>query len=198
MRIILLSILQSLLAALSQQALQSDFMLSVSPHGSQPVTYAGSLTMHNRTFRAQVMGFTAACDGQTLYIYQPEADELTISTPTDEELQMTNPLAFIQAVMPLCNAAERPAKNNSETVITLTPKGTNNAITTQIARFNSITVHVRNADLMPLSVELREADNTSTQLKLKSPAWVTAGSLPADIFTLSQEDFPDTFVNDLR
>ena len=221
MKTFFLSILTSLLSALSQQTLQSELTLSVIAPGSQPITYAGSLLMQGRQFRAEMLGITAACDGQTLFLYQPEADELTISSPSDEDLRQTNPLLFVQALVPLCNAAERPAKNNSETVITLSPKNISSSpasssstqasannyspLNTLLNDFRSITVRVRNADLMPLSVELRET-KTTTLLTFKSTRWLASpsdaqmqsGSSSSSPFVLSAGDFPSAFINDLR
>ena len=211
MKLILLSVLQSLLAALSQQILQSDVTLSITATGSQPMTYAGSLLMQGENFRAAMLGITAAYDGQTLYVYQPESDELTISTPSREDLQQTNPLIFVKSVVPLCTASERPAKNPSETLVTLTPansgKSGNIASTNKnagtfdagaLADVRSITIRVRNSDSMPLSVELRETKTTNL-LTLTSPSWLS--SLPsayAAPFVLSSSDFPSAFINDLR
>jgi len=192
MKTILLSVLQSLLAALSQQVLQSDVTLSVTATGSQPMTYSGSLLMQGENFRASMLGITAAYDGQTLYIYQPESDELTLSTPSQEDLRQTNPLVFVKSVVPLCTAAERTAKNTSETLVTLTPTGSG------LDDIRSITIRVRNTDFMPLSVELRETKTTSL-LSFKSPVWLT--SLPPDApapFVLSSTDFPSAYLNDLR
>lgn len=226
MKTLFLSILTSLLSALSQQTLQSDLTLTVTATGSQPVSYAGSLLMQGERFRAEMLGITAAYDGQTLFLYQPEADELTISSPSGEDLLQTNPLLFVQALVPLCNATERPSKNNSETVITMSPKNSsaspetsasmprsadsNSALNPLLNDFRSITVRVRNADFMPLSVELRET-KTTTLLNLRSPVWLSSPSDAAasaadkrqvsasqSPFVLSAADFPSAFINDLR
>ena len=226
MKTLLLSILTSLLSALSQQTLKSDISLSVTAPDSQPITYSGSLLMQGELFRAEMLGITAAYDGSALFIYQPEADELTISHPSAEDLRQTNPLLFVKALVPLCNAAERAAKNNSETVITLSPKNSYastapaGGMPASVAQdyspaslldgVRTITLRVRNADLMPLSVELRET-KTTTLLTFKAPRWLSspadaaasasANSSAASVsspFVLSTDDFPSAFINDLR
>ena len=124
----------------------------------------------------------AAYDGKTMYMYSAETDELTLSNPTEQELVETNPLLYAKALVPVCNVTERTS--NEQTIIILTPKD-------QSIGINRFTLRLRTADLMPLSVEIKEGKKTST-LKMKNPKFITSKQ---DFFLTPEKD---TYVNDMR
>jgi outer membrane lipoprotein-sorting protein len=133
----------------------------------------------------------AAYDGSTLYMYNPEVDELTLSNPTEQELVESNPLLYAKALVPVCNATERTIQDGKQTLITLTPKD-------QSIGINRFVLKVRNADLMPLSVEVKEGKKTSSLL-FKEPKYIELKDESLKMkeqFTLSPEK--DTYINDMR
>lgn len=175
--------LPSLLSALETQTLQSDFTLSVTDEQSQPVTYAGTLTMQADRFILSMWSIEAAYDGTTLYMYNDDTEELTLSTPTDKELRQTNPFLYAQALVPVCQVEEKELPNKGQTLITLIPHDTSAGI----ARF---TLRV-NTTLLPLSVEIRETTGKTTTLRLTNPTYLTT----TPTFTITK---PDAFLNDIR
>ena len=71
--LIILTVLQSLFAALEQKTLQSDFTITIADTQSavaysQPMTYSGTLAMHGKQFILEMFGIEAAYDGNTLYM----------------------------------------------------------------------------------------------------------------------------------
>ena len=128
----------------------------------------------------------AAYDGRTMYMYSPETDELTLTNPTEQELVETNPLLYAKALVPVCNVTERTVANDPSpvTLITLTPKD-------QSIGINRFVLRVRNADLMPLQIEIKEGKKTST-LKFKEPQFV------ADKQEYKIVPEKDTYINDMR
>ena len=60
MKIILLSILQSLFALLGQKTMSTDFTITVQQQASQPISYTGKLTMHGEQFTLEAFGTQAA------------------------------------------------------------------------------------------------------------------------------------------
>ena len=184
--LIILSVLSSFLANLETKTLQSDLTVTVSEEVNAPMNYPGSLTMQGRMFKLSMFSIEAAYDGKTLYMYAPDTDELTLTNPTDQELLEANPFLYAKALVPVCNVVERPVTGNPSpvTLITLTPKD-------QSIGINRFVLKVRNADLMPLSLEIKEGKKTST-LKLKEPK-----------FVLDKQDYKivpvkDTYINDMR
>jgi outer membrane lipoprotein-sorting protein len=177
-----LAILNSFLANLEQKTLQSDFTVTVAEDVTAPMNYPGTLTMHGKLFRLSMFNIEAAYDGQTLYMYSPEIDELTLSNPTEQELLEANPFLYAQALVPVCHVVERTS--GDQTIVTLTPKD-------QSIGINRFVLKVRTGDLMPLSIEIKEGQKTTT-LKMKTPAFVE--SKPT--YTIQADK--DTYINDMR
>lgn len=182
--LVILTVLNSFLANLEQKTLQSDFTVTVSEEVYAPMNYPGTVTMHGRNFLLTMFGIEAAYDGKTLYMYAGDTDELTLTNPTEQELREANPFLYAQALVGVCNTTERSSNDGTQTIITLTPKD-------QSIGINRFVLRVRNSDLIPLQVEIKEGKKMTT-LKLKNPRFVSAQ--PKYII----EAEPSTYVNDMR
>ena len=182
--LLIVTVLSSFLTNLETKTLQSDFTVTVAEEVNAPLNFPGSIIMQGRQFKLSMFSIEAAYDGQTLYMYSAETDELTFSHPTEQELLEANPFLYAQALVDVCNVTERASQDGKETVITLTPRD-------QSAGINRFTLRVRNEDLMPLSAEIKEGKKTST-LKMKEPKFVET---PQEYIIKPDKD---TFVNDMR
>lgn len=182
--LLIVSILSSFLANLETKTLQSDFTVTVAEEVNAPLNFPGSIIMQGRQFKLSMFSIEAAYDGQTLYMYSAETDELTLSHPTEQELLEANPFLYAQALVDVCNATERASQDGKETIITLTPRD-------QSVGINRFTLRVRNEDLMPLSAEIKEGNKTSS-LKMKAPVFVTG----EQTYEITPDD--NTFINDMR
>jgi hypothetical protein len=187
---LLMNILQALLAAITAQTLQSPISMTVSIPTAQPLTYQGNVAVHADQFLIEIPGMQAAYDGNSLYMYISESDELTISNPTEEELTQANPIRYAQAIMPLCNIAERQTAGNNETILTLTPKDQSSPL---LAGLQTLTLKIRNEDTMPIYLEIKD-DHSTTLMRFLAPQYTTDSTS----FTLSEDNFPDAYINDLR
>ncbi len=182
---ITLTVLQSLLATLEQKTLVSDFSLSIADQQTQPMTYTGDLAMHGKQFHLSMFSMDAAYDGNTLYTYSDDVEELTLSTPTEEELVQTNPFLYAQALLPVCKYAEKAI--GDKTQITLTPNSpVNNTVV--ITKF---VLRVTTASLLPNTVEIHEDGGKVTTLRLTNAHYTD--ETPS--FTIEKEG---AFINDLR
>ena len=184
--IITLTILQSLFSTLEQKTLQSDFTLTFteatasSPNSA--IAYTGTLTMRDKKFALEFFGIEAAYDGETLYMYSEDTEELTLSTPTEEELVQTNPFLYARALLPLCEYSERVL--GDKTQITLTPRD-------QSLGINKFVLRLETNTLLPVSAEIHESDGKLTTLRLNTPEY--KDECPS--FTIEK---PEAFINDLR
>ena len=181
---VILSVLTSFLTNLETKTLQSDFVVTVSEEVNAPMNFPGSLTMHGQLFRLEMSNIQAAYDGKTMYMYSEETEELTLTNPSDQELIESNPLLFAKAISDQCTASERTTADGQQTIITLVPND-------QSMGVNRFVLKVRNADLMPLQLEIKEGQANST-LRLTNPTFITT----APSFVIEPEE--TTFVNDLR
>ena len=180
--IITLTILQSLFSTLEQKTLQSDFSITITQEQTQPMTYAGTLAMRDQKFELEFIGIEAAYDGQTLYMYSEDTEELTLSTPTEEELIQTNPFLYARALLPLCEYAEKAV--GDKTQITLTPRD-------QSLGINKFVLRLVTTNLLPVSAEIHESDGKVTTLRLNNPEY--KNECPK--FSIEK---PEAFINDLR
>lgn len=186
MLLVILTALSSFLTDLETKTLQADFTLTIAADASQPLNHTGSITLCGKQFRLAVFDMEAAYDGNTLYIYSSDTDELTLSHPTEQELLETNPFLYAQALSKVCNIAERQTSNDQRptTIITLTPKDQSIGI----QRF-TLTL---TADGLPSRLEVKEGRKT-TSLTLRNAKYIPAAGQQ---FTLTPD--PKTYVNDLR
>ncbi len=180
--IITLTILQSLFSTLEQKTLHSDFSITITQEQTQPMTYAGTLAMRDQKFALEFIGIEAAYDGQTLYMYSEDTEELTLSTPTEEELIQTNPFLYARALLPLCEYAEKAV--GDKTQITLTPRD-------QSLGINKFVLRLVTTTLLPVAAEIHESDGKVTTLRLNNPEY--KNECPK--FSIEK---PEAFINDLR
>lgn len=188
--LIILTVLQSLLATLEQKTLVSDFTMTYtqSPiaNSQSPITYTGNLAMHGKQFSLSMFNMEAAYDGNTLYMYSDELEELSLSTPTEEELVQTNPFLYAQALLPVCQYAEKVV--GDKTQITLTPTSPIANTQSPIAKF---VLRVTTATLLPTMVEIHETEGPLTTLRLNNARYTN--ETPS--FVIEKEG---AFINDLR
>jgi hypothetical protein len=187
--LIILTVLQSLLATLEQKTLVSDFTMTYTQSpiaNSQPMTYTGNLAMHGKQFSLSMFNMEAAYDGNTLYMYSEELEELSLSIPTEKELVQTNPFLYAQALLPVCQYAEKVV--GDKTQITLTPTSPIANTQSPIAKF---VLRVTTATLLPTTVEIHETEGQLTTLRLNNARYTD--ETPS--FVIEKEG---AFINDLR
>ena len=199
--LIILTVLQSLLATLEQKTLVSDFTMtytqspianSQSPiaDSQSPITYTGNLAMHGKQFSLSMFNMEAAYDGNTLYMYSDELEELSLSTPTEEELVQTNPFLYAQALLPVCQYAEKVV--GDKTQITLTPTSNSQSpIANSQPPIAKFVLRVTTATLLPTMVEIHETEGPLTTLRLNNARYTN--ETPS--FIIEKEG---AFINDLR
>ena len=192
--------LETFLQTLADHTLHSDFVITISEGASQPMNYPGTITMRGDRFSLEMFDMEAAYDGKTLYVYSATTDELTLSTPTEQELMEANPFLYAQALSKVCTITEQsstgdagvsPAgmgkggETNTPTNITITI--TPNDQSAGIQRF---TLRIEKETMLPSSIEIKEGKQLTT-LRLTNPTYTA--DIPS--FTITK---PDAFLNDLR
>ena len=174
--------LDTFLQTLADNTLHADFVITISEGASQPMNYPGTITMRGDRFMLEMFDMEAAYDGKTLYVYSATTDELTLSTPTEQELMEANPFLYAQALPKVCTITEQTAAPQALT-ITLTPND-------QSAGIQRFTLRIEKETMLPSSIEIKEGKQLTT-LRLTNPTYTT--DIPS--FTIIK---PDAFLNDLR
>jgi len=152
-------------------------------------TSRGSIAMQGNKFR--VLSPEAKCwyNGTTQWAWSPMTGEVNITTPTPEELQMTNPLAAAQSFKKNFNLKKAKARTANTHVIKLTPKQKSD-IKQLWLYFDATTSLLRTA-------RFDMQDGTVYKIQIKD--YKLRQSLPASTFTLDKSQLPaGTAIVDLR
>lgn len=165
-----------------QKTLEADFTVTMEEGTSQPMTYNGEIKMRGEEFWVRVMGIEAAWDGKTLYTYNEDSNELTLSKPTAEELTEANPLLFAKELANSCKIETREQEDTYR--ITLTPNDGRTSV-------KSFILTLRKTDLMPLKAVMKESISAQTTLTLKNTRYT-------DNKASFRVERTGAYINDLR
>ena len=151
-------------------------------------TSKGTISMLGNKFR--IISPEAKCwyDGKTQWSWSPATGEVNITTPTADELQMTNPMSAVGHLKADFNIKRAKAKTPKTNVIKLTPKKKDN-IKTLWLYFDETTSLLRTA-------RFEMNDKSVVTVKITD---YKHGALPASTFTFNKSMVPaGTQVVDLR
>lgn len=178
-------VLEQFFTKMEQHTLQADFTLTMEEDAAQPISYNGNILMRGEQFYLTMWDMEVAYDGTTLYTYMDDAEELTLSTPTRQEITETNPLLFAKALLSSCQVRYGKANNtNGLYVIELVPDN-------REAGIQKFILHLRTVDLLPVSAQMKESATKTVTLLLRNAQYTDA--LPR--CSISK---PEAFINDLR
>ena len=148
----------------------------------------GTIAMQGNKFRVTSPEAKCWYDGKTQWAWSPAPGEVNISTPTADELQMTNPIAAVQHFKADFKMKVAKAKTANTYVIKLTPKKKDN-IKTLWLYFDTNTSLLRTA-LFEMT------DKSTYRVRITGYKHKT---LPASTFTFDKSMVPaGTPVVDLR
>lgn len=82
---------------------------------------AGNMIVSGNKFRVKSALIDSWFDGTTQWTYNPATNEVSITEPTDEEIQQVNPFAIIDAFRNAYNITATDAKGKFDKIV-LTPK----------------------------------------------------------------------------
>ena len=177
-------ILRQFLSKVDGNTLTSSFVLTVSEDAMTPISYSGKVQMRGPKFRLSMLGNEGAYDGKTYYLFSEETNELTLTTPTPEELLEANPILFARELQRL--SAVRFGAGGKSTkyhIIELVPNN-------QDAGVQRFVIKIRKDSLLPEEVIVKE-ENKTTTLRFTDAAY--EAEIPSFVITK-----PNAFINDLR
>lgn len=177
-------VLNSFFSRLESSTLKAQFTITVSDGSSQPMHFNGQITMHGDKFNLQMGDLEVSYDGTTLYHYDEGLDELTLSTPTLQEITESNPLIYAKAVAELCSVRYPAKKSDNNYLIELIPNDAS-------VEASSFTICLTKDELLPVSVVIKENINSYTSLELRQAEYTT----DSPSFVLKKDGAE---INDLR
>jgi outer membrane lipoprotein-sorting protein len=202
MKRIFIAILTAMLAivvmAQTPQAMLDKCVAAINTGGGVTASYSvttaqgtssGSLSMQGSKFR--IISPEAKCwyDGKTQWSWSPVTSEVNITSPTTDELQLTNPIAAVQHFKANFNMKHAKAKTAKTYVIKLTPKKKKDNIKTLWLYFDENSSLLRTA-------RFEMSDKSVYTIKITD---YKNKSLPASTFTFDKSQVPaGTTIVDLR
>ena len=182
--------LDAFFARLDHETLTGSFSAnSQDSHGSPSTSYRGFIEMRGEVFHARIWDTELSYDGVTLATYNDDANELTLTYPTPEELQQGNPMLFAKSMAEFCRVDYAPSQPQGMYMLVLTPKVAGSEIV-------SISLLLRKTDLLPSTIVLRETNMNTTTLKLEQQQWSQIAPVTTIPTQTANKEKP--FINDLR
>lgn len=152
---------QKFLQKIEKHTLVADLSLTTLKGTQQMPLGNGKIIMRGEKFKLELMDTEAAYDGKTLYLFQQDLNELTLSAPEQEELLNVNPVLFAKALLSMATIRfSASQKDDKHWVIDFVP-------TNQAAGIQCFVLKLRKTDLAPVEVLVREG-KTTTKLQFRT------------------------------
>jgi outer membrane lipoprotein-sorting protein len=155
-------------------------------------SFEGKINIKGDKFTLATPDLRTWYDGTTQWTYMERSEEVNITSPVGDELQLTNPAILLKSYKKGFNAScrgESTAFNGKATYdIELTPKKKNNItkIALQIEKFSSLPASI--------SVEMKNGTNNVIHIsELKKDV-----NQPDSFFVFNEADYPGAEIIDLR
>ena len=114
----------------------------------------GQIAMQGNKFRMSSADLICWYDGKTQWSYSTMTDEVCITEPTDEELQMLNPYSIIMNFLHSFNAFLMKSDTESNHEVLMKPK------TPKSTDIASVTIWVSKQKYLPMKILFKLHDNT--------------------------------------
>ncbi len=111
-------VLEAMIQRFKTEYFVSDITITITEN-NQPMTFTGKVKLHSEQFYIAYMDGEMAFDGTTMYNYQEDIDELTLSYPTMAEQIDANPMLFVESLLE--ESTVRQTDNEKQYLFTITP-----------------------------------------------------------------------------
>jgi len=154
--------------------------------------YNGTIRLKGSKFKLEAGEMTTWFDGKNQWVHLANSDEVNLSTPTQEELLMINPVNVFQLYKFGYNCkwvGEKKEGGKTVQKVSLTPQNKKESIQNIVASFEKTSYR-------PVSIVITNKDKSGSKITI--PSYQTGQSFSDAIFVFQQKSFPKTDVIDLR
>ena len=150
----------------------------------------GTFLMKGEKFYLNCAGIQTWYNGNTQWSYVEENDEVTITTPSLDELQSVNPYLLIKSYKKgyICKSCKKSTLNGYHGYEIVLIPNKNQDIA-------SITLFISD-NYRPLYIKFTQNNQSSIEFKVTS--WEESKNLSDDLFIFNTNKFPNTEIIDLR
>ena len=176
----------------SKKGITADFVITLeNTRDEKKEEIPGKIWLKGELFKLSVKDIDTYFDGKTQSVYMKEAQEVTISNPSAEELKEINPVMLLKSYqkgykMKFMETLQEGGKTLD--VIDLYPEDLKNA--------NSrITISIEKESMRLHSVKVQGKDGVNTMLAIKKYDFT---AIPDDVFVFNPNNIKGIEVIDLR
>lgn len=170
---------------LKAKGISAGYIVTVKGHGS----VNGSIKVQGKSFVISHAQVSTWFDGKTQWNYSHSSNEVTISTPTPEEIQAVNPYALLSSYKSLYTATLEKSKIPGTYAILLTAKSKSSAV-------KKATLYLRHKDYQPARVDVTADDGSVSTIIITGIQ--TGQSYGPSTFRFNAKAYPGVTVVDLR
>ncbi len=172
--------------------LSATFALHTRMEGQGAESFEGQIQMKGDRFTLATPDMHIWFNGKTQWVYVERNEEVNVTTPTDEELQTTNPVLLLRTYKKNYNAAfigeSTAASGKTANDIELTPK--------KKGDITKVELQLEKTTSLPSRIAVWMKNGAVTTIQINR---IQTGLHQADhVFTFNPKDYPDADVIDLR
>lgn len=173
--------------------IRAGFTLRVTEQGAARGESTGTLSLKGDRFVLETPDNSLWFDGKTLWNYLPDAEEVTVSHPAQEELQSIHPYLLLKSIRKGYKAELGTRTSfNGHTVHEVSLSSANE----NPDGIMTITVYVEQATAHPLYIEVLQNNGMATRLTVTR--YQAHQDFPDSMFVFNPAKYPDAEIIDLR
>ena len=173
--------------------IRADFTLRLTEQGMPRGESTGTISLKGERFLLETPDNTLWFDGKTLWSYLPDAEEVTVSLPGQEELQSIHPYLLLKSARKNYRAetgAQVSFNGKTARKLILTPAKENRD------DIMALTVYVEQTTFHPLYIEILQNNGMASRLTITH--YQTQQDFADSLFVFNPAKYPDTEIVDLR
>jgi outer membrane lipoprotein-sorting protein len=177
-------------AKLQNGALQSEIKITVSTQNGQKSVQKGVLKLAGNKFYLKTDDFKIFFDGKTQWVYMEQLNEVTLSEPNKEELELVSPIFIIKNFDKKHRVLfDSNTPNDNFWHINLFPIDKKNCDYFKII----LTINKKSSEVKQIEIWQKNGEKLAVTFDS-----YTALSPENKTFTFSTKDYPKVIINDMR
>lgn len=148
----------------------------------------GNILLKGKMFSFKTSEMECGYDGETLWTYIINSEEINLSFPEEEEIVSINPYLLFKNYKERFKCSSTTKSGDYETIL-LTPKHTNDVIT-------NIKVTINSKALFPTKIEIENKDKTKVIINVSD--YNKNNNLDNSKFIFNEKNYPNIEIIDLR
>lgn len=177
----------------SSNGLRAHFIMQTrSDEQKMSESFEGTLDLKGDKFVLKTPGMTTWFDGTTQWSYVDRNEEVNVTTPTGEELQMTNPAFLLRlyekGFTPSYKGESTAPSGKAAYEVELTPK--------KKTAILKVRLQIEKASGLPGSITILDKNGLSNTIRIGKIE--TGVNQPDSYFVFNETEYPDAEIIDLR